>query len=183
MSKRFSFDIGIFADILFFGLLGILLVILQTTLIPRVSIFDASPDIILGAIAFLGICRDEKIASIFGLTMGLCVDALTTTGLSFLPLFYCILGFVCGQIGKASKNNTRFAAFLVTIPALSLSRVFVTFLYALIDYNSKIDYIRFLTHTALPEFVSNLVICIPVFFITGLFNLPVKSFGNRGGQY
>lgn len=183
MSKKFSFDIGIFADILFYGLLGILLVILQTTLIPRISIFDASPDIIIGAIAFLGIYRDEKVASIFGLSMGLCIDALTTTGISLLPLFYCILGFVCGQVGKASKNNTRFAAFLVTIPALSLSKVFVTFIYALIDYQAKLDYMRYLTHTALPEFVSTLVICIPVFLLTGLFNLPVRSFGRRGGQY
>lgn len=183
MSKKFSFDIGIFADILFYGLLGVLLVILQTTLVPRISVFDASADIILGAIAFLGIYRDEKIASIFGLATGLCVDALTTTGISFLPLFYCILGFACGQVGKASKNNTRFAAFLVTIPWLSLLRVFITFMYALIDYQTKLDYMRYLTRTAIPEFVSTLLICLPVFLLARLFDLPVRSFGRRGGQY
>ena len=183
MSKKFTFDVGIFPDILFYGLLGILLVILQTTLVPRFAIYDATPDIIIGAIAFLGIYRDEKVASIFGLVMGLCVDALTTTGLSFLPLFYCILGFVCGYVGKASKNNARFAAFLVTIPWLSLSRVAITFLYNVINYQAKLDYMRYLTHTAIPELVSTLVLCLPVFLITSIFNLPVSHRGKRGGSY
>lgn len=183
MNKDYTSSIGIIFDVLVYGVFAALLAILQTTLVPRIPIYDAIPDIIIGAIAFLGIYRGEKTAALFGLFAGLCVDGLSSVGVSFLPLFYCIGGFVCGNVGKAAKENARFAAFLVTIPAFSLCRTLITFIKHLISYSSALDYKHYGLFIALPEFVSTLLLCIPVFLITLLFDSPLQYARKKGWLY
>ena len=183
MNKNFSFSIGFLLDILVYGLLTVVLAVLQTTLVPRFPIYDATPDIMIGAIAFLGIYRGERTAALFGLSAGLCIDGLSSVGVSFLPLFYCLAGFVCGSVGKAARENARFAAFLVTIPLFSLSKTLITFLSFIIRYKNALDYGRYMLYTFLPEFISTLALCIPIFLIVKLFDLPLKIARDGGGLY
>ncbi|MBR5314887.1 MAG: hypothetical protein IKU45_05710, partial [Clostridia bacterium] len=183
MNNNYTSKVGIVFDVLVYGLFAIILSVLQTTLVPRMPIYDATPDIIIGAIAFLGIYRGEKTAALFGLFAGLCVDGLSSVGVSFLPLFYCIGGFVCGSIGKAAKENARFAAFLVTIPTFSFFRTFITFVKHLVDYENTLEYAYYGLHVALPEFVSTLVLCIPVLFIGLAFDSPLQYARKKGWLY
>ena len=183
MNKNYTSNIGIIFDVLVYGLFAIILTVLQTTLVPRMPIYDATFDILIGAIAFLGIYRGEKTAALFGLFAGLCIDGLNSVGVSFLPLFYCIGGFVCGNIGKAAKENARFAAFLVTIPAFCFCRTLITFVKYLIEYKNALDYAYYGLHIALPEFVSTLVLCIPMFFISRIFDSPLMYARKKGWLY
>lgn len=183
MNKNYTSGIGIIFDVLVYGLFAIILSILQTTLIPRMHIYDATPDILIGAIAFLGIYRGEKTAALFGLLAGLCVDGLGSVGVSFLPLFYCIGGFICGNVGRAAKENARFAAFLVTIPAFCFFRTLITFVKYLIEYTNTLDFAYYGLYIALPEFVSTLCLCIPVFLVTLLFDSPLQYARKKGWLY
>ena len=70
MNNNYTSKVGIVFDVLVYGLFAIILSVLQTTLVPRMPIYDATPDIIIGAIAFLGIYRGEKTAALFGLFAG-----------------------------------------------------------------------------------------------------------------
>ena len=76
-------------DAFVYGVLLILLTVLQTTFIYRFPIHNVIPDLIVGAVCCVGIYHGEKHAALFGLCAGLFTDALGSVGVSLLPLFYC----------------------------------------------------------------------------------------------
>lgn len=185
MNKKtnIKFNIGNILDIAAYGILAMLFSVLQTTLVPRFQIFDALPDLLIGVICYLGIYRGEKTAGLFGLFAGLCVDGLGNTGVSFLPLFYTIGGYVCGIVGKVARENAKFVAFLISVPAFSLARTSITFLDFLITNWGNLQFQRFFLYTALPEFISTLLICLIVYFIVKLYDSPLNYIRKRGGLY
>lgn len=181
MNKRFSF--GILADILIYALLGAFLALLQTTLMPRLQIYYAVPDLLIGAVCCIGIYKGENTAAAFGLFGGLCVEALGSTGLSLLPLFYTIAGLVCGLIGNNAREKARFAAFLITFPLLCLARVVYSLLLTLVNYWGSIQPKTLFLYTLLPELIYTVAVCIPVFLIVKLFEYPVYAARKKGGIY
>lgn len=182
MNNKSSF-LSIVLDVVIYGILGAFLAVLQTTLMPRLSVFYAVADIIIGAVCCIGIYRGEKTAAIFGLWAGLCAEALGSTDISLLPLFYTLVGYVCGRIGFNAKNNARFAAFLVTLPLLCLSRTAFSLIFHLIRYFESIDFKMLFLYTLLPEFIYTLIVCIPVFILVKVFEFPVYILRKRGGLY
>lgn len=184
MNKKFSFNIGGSLNILIYGsiygLIAVFLAVFQTTLIPRIHIYDSLPDICIGAVVCIGVYRNEKTASLFGLFTGLCVDGLGNFGVSFLPLFYVVVGFCAGYIGRSAREKARFAAFLVTLPAVCLIRTLITFIDCMIKFGVSLNYSEYLLYTALPEFLSALVLCIPVYLFVKLFELPLYIARKKG---
>ncbi|MBE6718869.1 MAG: rod shape-determining protein MreD [Ruminococcaceae bacterium] len=179
MNKHFN--AGIIFDILLYGTLLILLSVLQTTLIPRFPIYDSVPDIMLGAVCCIGIYRKEKCAAVFGLIAGLCSDALGSVGLSLLPLFYTLVGYFSGLIGDNAREKARFAAFLITIPAVSFAKIALSFFHHIINYYETIELGQLFLYTLLPEFVYTLFLCIPSFLLVKLFDIPLNILRKRGG--
>ena len=182
MNNKTSY-LSIVLNIVIYGILGAFLAVLQTTLMPRLSVFYAVSDIIIGAVCCIGLYKGETTAALFGLWTGLCVEALGSTDVSLLPLFYTLVGYVCGRIGFTAKTNARFAAYLVTLPLLCLSRTAFSFLFHLMRYFKSIDYKMLFLHTLLPEFIYTLVVCIPVFVLVKAFEFPIYIIRKRGGLY
>ncbi len=181
MNKNFSLDYLL--DILIYGLLAILLAVLQTTLLPRFQIYNALPDIIIGAVCCIGVYRRENISALFGLFAGLCVEALGSTGLSLLPLFYTFAGYVCGRVGTNAREKAHFAAFLISLPLLCLSRTVLSFFNHFINYFGNLDFKQLFLFTILPEYIYTLVMCFPVFLLVKLFEIPLNATRKRGGLY
>ena len=179
MNKHFN--IAVVFDIVIYGLLLIVLSVLQTTLIPRFPIYDAIPDIMIGAVCCIGIYRGERCAAIFGLMAGLCSDALGSTGLSLLPLFYTLVGYIAGNIGANAREKARFAAYLITIPAVCFAKTALSFFHHIIIYFDSINLGDYFLHTFLPEFVYTLCLCIPIFILVKLFDIPLNTLRKRGG--
>ena len=182
MNNKTSF-LSIALNVIIYGILGAILAVLQTTLMPRLFVFYAVADIIIGAVCCVGIYKGENTAALFGLWAGLCVEALGSTDISLLPLFYVLTGYVSGRIGFNAKTNARFAAYLVTLPLLCLSRTAFSFLFHLIRYFESIDFKMLFLHTLLPEFIYTLIMCIPVFILVKVFEFPVYIMRKRGGLY
>ena len=182
MNNKTSY-LSIILYTIIYGLLGAFLAVLQTTLMPRLSVFYAVADIIIGAVCCVGIYKGENTSAIFGLWAGLCVEALGSTDISLLPLFYTLAGYVCGRIGFNAKKNAHFAAYLVTIPLLCLSRTAFSLIFHLLRYFESIDYKMLFLHTLLPEFIYTLIVCIPVFIVVKAFELPIYILRKRGGLY
>ena len=182
MNNKISF-LSIVLDIFSYGILGALLAVLQTTLMPRLSIYYAVADIIIGAICCIGIYKGENTAALFGLWAGLCVEALGSTNISLLPLFYTFAGYVCGKIGFNAKTNARFAAYLVTLPLLCLSRTAFSLFFHLLRYFESIDFEMLFLYTLLPEFIYTLIVCIPVYIFVKIYEYPLYIIRKRGGLY
>ena len=181
MNKHFS--LGSILDIVVYGIFAAIMAVLQTTLMPRIPVYGAIADIVIGAVCCIGIYRGENKAGAFGLFAGLCVDALGTTGVSLLPLFYTLVGYVCGRIGANAREGARFSAYLITIPFVCLARTLFSFLNHIINYFGDIDFGILFLYILLPEFVYTLVVCIPVFVIVKFFEIPIIIARKRGGLY
>ena len=164
-----------------YGILAALLAVLQTTLIPRIEIFDCMPDVIIGAVCCVGIYRGEITASVFGLFSALCVEGLGSTGLSLLPLFYVFAGYICGRIGRNARANARFVAFLITIPPVCLGRLLVSVISYTVSYWGTMNVSEFLLGAVLPEYIFTLLLCIPAFLTVKLFESPMELAGRKGG--
>ena len=179
MNKYFSPKVLVYIPV--YGILAVLLAVLQTTLIPRIQIASCMPDIVIGAICCIGIYRGEITSSIFGLFSALCTEALGSTGLSVLPLFYLFTGYICGRIGRNARDGSKFAAFLITLPLSCLGRVVISVISYTVSYFDSIDFGAFLLKTALPEYIYTLVMCIPAFLTVKLIESPMELIGKRGG--
>jgi len=181
MNKRFS--LGSVLDIAVYGILAAIMAVLQTTLMHRIPVYGAIADIVIGAVCCIGIYRGENTAAAFGLFAGLCVDALGTTGVSLLPLFYTLTGYVCGRIGTNAREGARFTANLITVPFLCLARTLFSLLNHIINYFGDIDFGILFLYILLPELIYTAVVCIPVFIIVKFFEIPVIIARKRGGLY
>ena len=180
MNKKFG--VGFFLNIAFYSLLAIVLAVLQTTLLPRFQIYEAFPDLMIGAVCCIGIYRGENTAALFGLLAGLIVESTgNAKGLSLLPLFYTLAGYISGRIGFSAKENARFPAYLVSVPFFCLARTALTVLYHVVRYFKSVDVLQLLLYTALPEFFYTLCLCVPVFFFVKLFDIPLNFIRKRGG--
>ncbi len=182
MNKNYSI-IGHVLDITVYGLLLILLTLLQTSFVTRFPIFNGIPDLMIGAICCIGIYRGENSAALFGLLAGLCCDALGSVGVSLLPLFYTVVGYVCGRVGSGAKDGARFVAFSICLIPLCFARITVSFINHLIVYFDSLDVLQLLLYTLLPEFLYTLVVCFPVFLLVKLFDIPLNIARKRGGLY
>ena len=176
-------DAPVFLKIIVYGFLTVLLVVLQTTLMPRLCLFGVFPDIVIVAVCCVGIYSGENTAALFGFISGLAVTALGSVGVSFEPLFYVFVGYFCGRVGVNARNNRRFWAYLISMPAVCLVRAFISFVNFHIEYFGSIEYGRLFLDNLLPEFCYTLIIAVPVFVLVWLFELPIANRQNRGDMY
>ena len=181
MNKKFS--IGYVLDVIVYGAVLILLTVLQTTFIYRYSLYNVIPDLMLGAVCCIGIYRGEKHAALFGLFAGLFTDALGSVGLSLLPLFYTLSGYLCGIVGNNAKRKAKFFAYLLCLPVLCFAREVISFINHFITYFETVNIGQLLLYTILPEYVYNLIACIFVFLLVKLFDIPLNIARKRGGLY
>lgn len=181
MNKKFS--VSCLLDILVYGLLAILLTLLQTVLLPRFPIYDALPDIAVGALCCIGIYRGDRYGAVFGLVVGLLIDALGGIGLSVLPIYYTLAGMICGRVGANTREKKQFAAYLISVPTLCLTRTAISFIMNIISYYGSVNLTKLCLYTLLPEYISDIILCIPVFLLVKLFDIPLNLARKRGGLY
>lgn len=179
MNKNFSF-FSIF-DILNYTLLAVALTVLQTAFLPRFDIGPALPSLTVGAVCCMGIYRNENYGALFGLVLALFVEAVGSTGISLLPIFYTLVGYVSGKVGENAHENARFSAFLLSVPIVALSNTILSFFYHLLSYGTSIDFKYLLLETLLPELIFTSLLAIPAFLLFKLFDLPLYFARKRGG--
>jgi len=166
---------AILLKIIIYALLTATIVILQTSLMPRLSVFGVIPDLLVGAVAAVGVYQGKKTGAVFGLISGLTVEALGGYGLSVLPVLYTFIGLICGIVGDNARPESYFAAYLITLPAVCLSRSLVTILHILIKNRFDIVLDALFLKTVIPEYIYTLLTCIPIFIIVKLFELPIRN--------
>jgi rod shape-determining protein MreD len=110
--------------ILIFSLLiGLLVVILQITLVNLIAFFNVKPDLIMIFLAARALLKGPTAGVMWGFGMGLLLDALSGGLMGLGSLVYSLSGFICGQIG-ANKISGRLhyllALLLATLVAHAL---------------------------------------------------------------
>jgi rod shape-determining protein MreD len=103
-------------------LITVLLVALQTTLIPLMSVANIIPDILLIWVVYVALQSGQISATVLGFFAGLFVDLLSGQFLGLSALSKTVVGFAAGYFFNENKVNFTIARyqFLVIVALMSL---------------------------------------------------------------
>lgn len=148
-----------------------LLVIVQVSVMPRLGLFGATPDILLSYLVVVSVTgigvRRWRAISLSGLAAGFLVDAIGGVGFGVLPLFYFLIGAFLPNFVRRSPHGIADELLLVVLwllPAVVL-RSAVTLVSAVLTAWGGFSFIVCLTETLLPEMGASLLLALPVFLM------------------
>lgn len=163
------YTLGICAFILVVG-------VLQVTLLARVRIFGATPDLTACAVLCVGFFMGRYAGAITGIGAGFLIEAMGSVGISLLPLFYMLLGYVTGYYARVIVPK-RYTAYLIYLLCAVCLRAALTLTYVGLTYSS-FHLIQVLLKTVLPEAASTAVfgglLYFPAKLLSGFLNKKRK---------
>jgi len=159
-----------------FLLLGVFVLLLQTTLLNRFPLFGVTPVLMPSFIALVGIMEGYKSGGAWGFVFGLMCDAYMPDTHSYFTVVLMFVGIIAGLFGpKISKKN-----FLSSIMWSFTLNSATCIIFALIYYAFSQGFYPVLIKVTLPEIIySALFIPLLYLFTKLLHNL----FENLKGAY
>ena len=136
-------------SVIWLSLLVLVTTIFQTSFFGFYRLFGAVPDLTLVVVLSAGLFLGERCGGLVGLAGGILLGAIGSFGVSLLPLFYFLVGFFAGEIGKDSGE--RFAGYLMFLGLALGARAVMTVIYASMTYQS-VNFLTLLWRSVLPEF-------------------------------
>lgn len=151
----------IFSVVLFLPIL-----ILQTTVVPLISIGGVVPDLILILLVYYSITEGQIYGTVLGFFYGLVFDLVTGTLLGSTMISKTVAGFVAGYFSSENKIDTYLIFFnfgLITLlSALTDSLIFAFF--SAFDISSNLLQI-FFQNAFLPAFYTAILSMIIIIFV------------------
>ena len=135
--------------IVLIGLLLVAAAVLQVSFFSRFRLFGAVPDLMICTVLCLSFFSGRYTGAITGIAGGFLIEAIGSSGLTLLPLFYLFFGYLIGHYSRAIIPR-RYTSYLVYLGFAVLLRVSLTLLYACMTYQS-IELSIFFVRTMLPE--------------------------------
>ncbi|MFH1862473.1 MAG: rod shape-determining protein MreD [bacterium] len=99
-------------------LTGFILIVLQITLVPFISIYDVRPDIVLPFIVIRSFHQGSVAGVMWGFCLGFLLDALGSGLPGLGSLVYSIIGFLCGHIGTQTSYTRMNLTIALTLCAI-----------------------------------------------------------------
>ena len=149
-----------------------LIAIIQCSFFSQLKILPAVPDLILGTVVGIAMLDSQRAAVVCGIGAGFVIDAIGSSGLSLSPLFYMLIGALCGALAK--KMLPRFVSWALNLLIFSLAKALFTMLNILL-LPGGFSFTHTLLSTLLPEFICTFVVCLPIYFIVKLCMIPIDS--------
>ncbi len=136
--------------------------ILQTSVISRIKPFGVSSDIMISVVlCFCWFCGCHT-GAIVGICAGFLTDALSSVGISILPLVYLLLGYLVGYYAKV-LNMKGYLSYLIFL-GISLVVRFLTTLILTVLSVSGFHFPTFLITLALPEMLGTALFGLVIYF-------------------
>ena len=156
-------------SVIWLSILVLFTTVLQTSFFGFYRLFGAIPDLTLVVVLSAGLFLGERCGGLVGLAGGILLGAIGSFGVSLLPLFYFLIGFFAGQIGKDSGQ--RFVGYLLFLGLSLGARAIMTVIYASMTYQS-VNFLTLLWRSVLPELLATAVFGILLF-------LPLRAICRR----
>jgi len=155
------------------GLIILFGAVIQTSVFGKLTYIGAVPDIMLCIVTCIAYFNGRHHGAITGLAAGALVEAIASSGIVLLPLFYMFFGYVAGHYSRAVQPK-RFIPYLFYLMFALLLRAGLTILYACLTYQN-IHLVQILLHAVLPEMLATTVAGICLYLPLMLFCKKVKA--------
>jgi rod shape-determining protein MreD len=89
------------------ALMAIVVVILQITVMPYITVADGIPDLVVALVVSVAVLRGPLVGAVTGFASGFIVELTTPIGtLGVLALLYLAVGFWCGRFADRPEAST-----------------------------------------------------------------------------
>ena len=92
--------------------------VLQTSILPHVAIFGATPDTALIFIVSYGVLRGDVEGAIFGFSAGMLQDIFSGGPIGMFALFGMLIGYVSGKPFRDFFKDNYFLPFFIVLAAI-----------------------------------------------------------------
>ena len=147
--------------------------ILQTSVFGKLTYIGAVPDLMLCIVLGVAYFNGRHHGAITGLASGALIEAIASSGIVLLPLFYMIFGYVAGHYARAVQPK-RFIPYLIYLLFALFLRAGITFLYTCLIYQ-QINLLQIFAHAVLPEMLTTALAGICLYLPLKLFCKKLKA--------
>lgn len=149
-------------NILYFMLLSIFSIVIQTTILKHFSILGVTPNIVLIIIVSYSIFKGKFKGAFLGIFLGLLQDIIISSTLGINALIYFLIGYTVGIFNDIVFKDNPFTS----IVFVSLSTFFyhtILFIFMFFIFNGGINFTFIFRRIILIEVFYNSIISILVF--------------------
>ena len=140
----------------------LLFLVLELTVLDRLRVFGAGPDIMLLLAVVAGIVGGPRVGALFGFAAGIILDLFLQTPMGLSALVFCLVGYGVGNI----QGGVLRAAWWIPIVTTLVASVGGVLLYALVA-----------TVVGQPHLVTSHLLVVAA--VVGVFNALVAPFALR----
>ncbi len=129
--------------------------VIQTSVFGKLTYIGAVPDLMLCIVLGISYFNGRHHGAITGLAAGALIEAIASSGIVLLPLFYMLFGYIAGHYARAIQPK-RFIPYLFYLMFALFLRAGLTILYACLTYQN-IHLVQILLHAVLPEMLATAI--------------------------
>lgn len=159
--------------ILLFSILVFSNGVIQTSFFPAVTLFPASPDLLLSAVLGLALFDGERSGAIAGIGAGMLAISLGGAGTALLPIFYMMTGYLIGIFARINFKKNIISWFLYVMLAAA-ARGLLSAFYT-VAAESGVNILITLSSVLVPEFVMTVLFSVFNYFLSRLCVLPFRK--------
>ncbi|MFN3871455.1 MAG: rod shape-determining protein MreD [Ignavibacterium sp.] len=140
--------------------------IIQTTVVPLISIGEVVPDLILILLVYYSITEGQIYGTVLGFIYGFCFDLVTGSLLGSAMIAKTVSGFVAGYFSSENKVDIYLMFFnfgLIVFLAALVDQIIYSF-FSAFDISSNI-FLIFFQNAFLPAFYTALLGMIIIIFV------------------
>lgn len=167
--------------VLFYAIFLFLLLLLQSTLLGYVSIYNVKPNLLIIFVISVALLRGDKEGAIVGFITGMLIDMASGKILGFYALLGLYLGLAVGTLNKRLYRDNflviLFFTFVSTILYESTVHILSTFM------TGNIDIVRTLPTKILPEAIYNSMVSFFIFAIVKRMNNRIEDTNKSTRKY
>jgi rod shape-determining protein MreD len=149
------------ARIFIYCIVIFVLILLQTTVLDYIRVFNTKPNLMIIFIVSVALLRGNIEGAIIGFFTGLCQDAVSGKVIGFYALLGLYLGLIVGIVNKRLYRENYFVITFFTFISTIVYEITVYVLSS--SMASKVDIIYTLRNIVLPEAIYNSIISIFVY--------------------
>lgn len=150
--------------------------LVETTMLPAISIQRVVPDLILILVVYFSIAEGSERGMFTGLIGGILQDVSANTGVGHHALCLIIVGYVTGRMASRLITDNPYVKVITVLGA----SVIHGFIYLSIEYIQKVDADAVLTmsYSIMPQAFYTAIFTPPVFIIVSRIRpIPIQTQG------
>ena len=154
------------------ALLILLGAVLQTSIFGKLTYIGAIPDLMLCIVTCVAYFNGRHNGAITGIAAGALIEAMASSGIVLLPLFYMLFGYIAGHYARAVQPK-RFIPYLFYLMFALFLRAGLTILYACLTYQN-IHLLQILVRAVFPEMLATAIAGVCLYLPLMLFCKKIK---------